>query len=102
MPGERRTRARFDGGAAPSVQQPWRALGFTADNDPHGERDFGAIYQLADGRWTVTRPARREDERESVFWKIDYFDRALEFASEDAADPGITRRVLTVMLASEY
>ena len=75
---------------------------FTADNDPHGERDFGAIWQLGDGRWTTTRPARREDERESVFWKLDYFDRALEFASEDAADPRITRRVLTIMLASEY
>ena len=73
-----------------------------AGGSPHGERDFGAVYQLADGRWTTTRPARREDERERVFWKLDYFDRALEFASEDAADPRITRRVLTIMLASEY
>ena len=35
--------------------------------DPHGERDFGAIYQLACGRWTTERPKVREDERERVF-----------------------------------
>ena len=29
---------------------------FDEDNDPHGERDFGTIYQLADGRWTTERP----------------------------------------------
>ena len=28
---------------------------FTPDNDPHGERDFGAIYQDSEGRWTTTR-----------------------------------------------
>ena len=37
---------------------------FDEDNDPHGERDFGTIYQLADGRWTTERPRLREDERE--------------------------------------
>ena len=31
---------------------------FTPDNDPYGERDFGAIYQGGEGRWTTTRPAR--------------------------------------------
>jgi Protein of unknown function (DUF3768) len=75
---------------------------FTEDNDPHGERDFGTIYQLADGRWTTERPRLREDERERVFWKLDYYDRQMEFASEDAADPAITRRVLTIMLSDEY
>jgi hypothetical protein len=75
---------------------------FTDDNDPHGERDFGSIYQLGDGRWTTERPRIREDERERVFWKLDYYDRELRFASEDAADPAITRRVLTIMLADEY
>ena len=75
---------------------------FTEDNDPHGERDFGTIYQLADGRWTTERPRLREDERERVFWKLDYYDRDLRFASEDAANPAITRRVLTIMLSDEY
>lgn len=59
---------------------------FTAENDPYGEHDFGAI----------TVAGKR------VFWKIDYYDRSLEFGSPDPADPAITRRVLTVMLAEEY
>ena len=75
---------------------------FDEDSDPHGERDFGCVYQLADGRWTTERPRVREDERERVFWKFDYYDRDLQFGSEDAANPAVTRRVLTIMLADEY
>jgi hypothetical protein len=75
---------------------------FDEDNDPHGERDFGAIFQLGDDRWTTERPRLRDDERERVFWKLDYYDRDLRFASEDAANPAVTRRVLTIMLADEY
>ena len=71
---------------------------FTENNDPHGERDFGSIYQLSDGCWTAERPRLRE----RVFWKIDYYDRDLRFASEDAANPAVTRRVLTIMLSDEY
>jgi hypothetical protein len=59
---------------------------FTADNDPHGEHDFGSFE--VDGR--------------KIFWKIDYYDAAMEFGSEDPADPTKTTRVLTIMLASEY
>lgn len=75
---------------------------FDDDNDPHGERDFGTIYQLGDGRWTTERPRLRDDERERVFWKLDYYDRDLRFGSDDAANPAVTRRVLTIMLADEY
>ena len=75
---------------------------FTEDNDPHGERDFGTIYQLGDGHWTTERPRVRDDERERVFWKLDYYDRDMRFASEDPADPARTRRVLTIMLSDEY
>jgi Protein of unknown function (DUF3768) len=75
---------------------------FDEDNDPHGERDFGTIYQLWDGGWTIERPRLREDERERVFWKLDYYDRAMRYASEDAANTAVTRRVLTIMLADEY
>lgn len=59
---------------------------FSADNDPHGEHDFGAIEHA--------------DQR--IFWKIDYYDEQLEFGSPDPADPDVTARVLTIMLASEY
>ena len=75
---------------------------FDDDNDPHGERDFGTIYQLVCGRWTTDRPRLREDERERVFWKLDYYNCQMEFASDDAADPAVTRRVLTIMLSDEY
>lgn len=60
---------------------------FTADNDPHGERDFGAFDQEGAGR---------------VFWKIDYYDPSLTMGSQDPADPRATARVLTIMLAEEY
>ena len=59
---------------------------FTPDNDPYGEHDFGAVA------WNGAR----------IFWKIDYYDRAMRFASPDPADPSVTTRVLTVMLADEY
>ena len=59
---------------------------FTPDNDPYGERDFGAV-EIAGQR---------------IFWKIDYYDRALEYGSPDPLNPAVTTRVLTVMLASKY
>ncbi len=37
-----------------------------------------------------------------VIAKIDYFDNDLKFHSPDKADPCVTKRVLTMMLASEY
>lgn len=59
---------------------------FTADGDPYGERDFGAL--TVQGR--------------DCSWKIEYFDPTMLNGSEDPADAQITRRVLTVMLAEEY
>ena len=59
---------------------------FTKENDPHGEHDFGNIKVAG----------------EKIFWKIDYFDLALKWHSPDAANPDVTHRVLTVMLACEY
>jgi hypothetical protein len=59
---------------------------FMPDNDPYGERDFGAF----------------EHGGERIFWKIDYYDRTLTKGSENPADPKETVRVLTIMLASEY
>jgi hypothetical protein len=59
---------------------------FTADNDPHGEHDFGSFG--ADGA--------------TFFFKIDYYDSRMQGGSEDPSDPAQTTRVLTLMLASEY
>ncbi|MDE2410708.1 MAG: DUF3768 domain-containing protein [Sphingomonadales bacterium] len=75
--------------------------GFTPGNDPYGERDFGAIYQGRDRRWTCLPPTEG-DPVQTVFWKIDAYDCDLRFGSENPADPSITRRVLTIMLAREY
>ena len=60
--------------------------GFDPDNDPYGEGDFGAL----------------EVEGERPFFEIDYFDRSLTSHSPDPADPSVTTRVLTIMLAEEY
>lgn len=59
---------------------------FDEDNDPHGEHDFGVV-ELAGVR---------------LFWKIDYYDRSFTVHSPDPADPEVTVRVLTLMLAEEY
>lgn len=59
---------------------------FTPDNDPHGEHDFGSF----------------ELDGERLFWKIDYYDRALKYGSPAPEDPKQTRRVLTILLAQEY
>ena len=57
---------------------------FTEDNDPYDEHDFGSL----------------EWHDEKVFWKIDYYDQALEYGEDPLSSK--CRRVLTVMLASEY
>ena len=59
---------------------------FSADNDTHGEHDFGAIDQ--DGI--------------RYFWKLDTCDQWMQFGSPDPADPSVTTRVITIMRADEY
>lgn len=59
---------------------------FYTDNDPHGEHDFGVVA-VGDLR---------------ALWKIETYDRDLRGHSPDPADPAVTVRVLTVMLANEY
>jgi len=59
---------------------------FCEDNDPYGEHDFGDLTYAG----------------KKLFWKIDYYDTTLSAGSPDPADPNVTTRVLTIMLASEY
>lgn len=59
---------------------------FTPDNDPIGEHDFG----------------RFEFEDAILYWKIDYYDLELAYGSTDPANPDVTTRVLTILLAEEY
>ena len=60
---------------------------FTPNNDPYNEHDFGSFMYNGN----------------KIFWKIDYYDRLnSHFASENPANPSVTNRVLTIMLAEEY
>jgi hypothetical protein len=59
---------------------------FCHANDPHEEHDFGSF----------------EDEGTTIFFKIDYYDRSLNHHSPDPADPSVTERVITIMLADKY
>ena len=59
---------------------------FTEANDPYNEHDFGSF----------------DYRGEKIFWKIDYYDKSYQYLSEDPANPSLTNRVMTVILASEY
>jgi hypothetical protein len=59
---------------------------FCHANDPYEEHDFGSF----------------EVDGQTIFFKIDYYDKALAFHSPDPADPSVTERVITIMLAEEY
>ncbi len=59
---------------------------FEPSNDPYGLHDFGVV----------------EVGGQTIWFKIDAYDRSLEFGSPDAADPAVTTRVMTVLLPSEY
>ena len=59
---------------------------FTEENDPWGDHSFGVV----------------EVSGIRVFWKIDLYDESYEFGAEEPANPERTRRVLTMLLPSEY
>ncbi len=59
---------------------------FPEDIDPHGERAMGKV----------------EVQGRAVWFKIDYYDAAFEYGSDDPANVEQTRRVLTVMFPEDY
>jgi hypothetical protein len=59
---------------------------FDDGNDPYGEHDYGTV-QIA-GKTYV--------------WKIDTYDLRQKYMSPDPSDPAVTRRVLTILLPSEW
>ena len=59
---------------------------FDENNDPYGERDFGAF----------------DYKGKRIFWKIDYYDQEFLYLSPDVSNPRVTNRVLTIMYAEEY
>ena len=96
-----RLRITGKGGAIMITQNVQRVTGFDAcvlaaalasydafdlDNDPHGERDFGDL-----SLWGY-----------DLLWKVDYYNPDLKYGSNNPANPAVTSRVLTVMLASDW
>ena len=59
---------------------------FCHANDPHEEHDFGAF----------------DFDGTAVLFKIDYYDKSLNFHSPNPADPSVTERIITIMKADEY
>ncbi len=59
---------------------------FDENNDPYGERDFGAF----------------DYKGKKIFWKIDYYDQEFLYLSPDVSNPRLTNKVMTVMYAEEY
>lgn len=59
---------------------------FCQANDPHEEHDYGMF----------------EAAGQKIIFKIDYYDKTLTFHSPNPADPRVTERIMTIMLAEEY
>ena len=59
---------------------------FDENNDPYGERDFGAF----------------DYKGRRIFWKIDNYDQEFLYLSPDVSNPRLTNKVMTIMYAEEY
>jgi hypothetical protein len=59
---------------------------FCTVNDPRREHDFGEF----------------EFDRTPVTFEIDCYDKNPNFHTQDPADPAVTERMITLMLAEEY
>ena len=76
--------------AADTVGKALRAIkefdDFDEENDPWQTHEFGSV----------------EVDETSIWFKIDAYDSKLEYGSPNPADPEVTKRVMTILLPSEY
>lgn len=59
---------------------------FNENNDPYKEHDCASF----------------DYKGNKILWKIDYYDLNHKYMSEDPANPDITNRVLSILLAEEW
>lgn len=59
---------------------------FSEEADPYGLHEMGVL----------------EVQGRAVWWRIDLYDCDYRFGAETPSDPSQTRRVLTILLPSEY
>mgnify|MGYP000058860395 FL=1 len=59
---------------------------FNADSDPHGWHEMGVI----------------DFDGTTIWFKLDLYDVDYQYGSPEPSDPAQTRRVLTLLLPSEY
>lgn len=59
---------------------------FTTANDPYGEHDFGSF----------------DYKGQKIFFKIGYYDKNMQYLSEDPTDDSKTIKTLTIMLAEDW
>lgn len=59
---------------------------FNEDNAPFGTHEFGGI----------------ETDGVKAWFKVDCYDKDMQYGSEDPSDPDVTTRVMTVLLPEEY
>ena len=72
------------------MQRVQRFSEFTEDNDPWRDHTFGAFdFEIAGNSYRI-------------FWKIDLYDTDYAMGSDDPANLAVTRRVQTILHASEY
>lgn len=78
--------AKGEGFMQQALQLTAGYVAFHTDSDPYGLHEMGVIEVQATKLW----------------WKIDLYDTDYRYGSDAPADPEQTRRVLTILLPSEY
>ena len=70
--------------------------------DPGKFVEYGPLVIAAQRRRRTIEDMTITVRGHEILFKIDYYAHDLLFGSDDPADPSVTQRVLTVLLAEEY